>query len=395
MNRRLFAVAVAMTVAAACSTSSSGSAAPTGSAAPGPITIQLTEFQILMPPEIPGGVQTLHIENIGGMPHFVEFMAISANKTNDDIQAYLDDPSNQQGPPPKWLQPATLPSFDLHSSGASSDVTVDLPAGRYAAFCWMPDAQGTPHAMDGMHTVFDVTGSGDGASMPTPEITATWDGTGITGVPDALPAGVHTFGLVNDGPKAADFGFAQKLKEGSVSQLSKDVNAWFKSLYAGSPPVRFLGGVGLPEPGDGVQAVISLDLPDGEFALAGPGKSTPVEFTVGAGGIPSPAPSISETTCAPAGSELTVQVSGLAFGTGCLAAPAETPFTIAFDNQDANVPHNLSILPVAEGAKAVFTGEIVTGVASATYQVDALKAGTYRFQCDIHPTTMNGTFVVG
>lgn len=58
------------------------------------------------------------------------------------------------------------------------------------------------------------------------------------------------------------------------------------------------------------------------------------------------------------------------------------------------MPHNLSILPEAEGAKAVFTGDIVTGVASATYQVDALKPGTYRFQCDIHPTTMNGTFIV-
>lgn len=322
MDRRLVAVAVAMIVASACSSSSSGSAAPTGSAAAAsPITIQLTEFQILMPPEIPAGVQTLHIENIGGMPHFVEFMAISKSKTNDDIQAYMDDPTNGQGPPPKWLQPAQLPSLDLHSSGASSDVTVDLPAGRYAAFCWMPDAHGTPHAMDGMHTVFDVTGSGNGASMPTPEITATWDGTGITGVPDAIPAGVHTFGLVNAGPKAADFAFAQKLKAGSVSELGKEVNAWFNALYAGAPPVRFLGGVGLPKPGDGVQAVISLDLSDGEFVLAGQGKGTPAEFTVGAGGIPSPAPSITETTCASAGSALTVQVSGLAFGTGCLAAP--------------------------------------------------------------------------
>jgi plastocyanin len=42
----------------------------------------------------------------------------------------------------------------------------------------------------------------------------------------------------------------------------------------------------------------------------------------------------------------------------------------------------------------VFTGDLVTGVADTTYQVPALDAGTYRFQCDVHPT-MNGTFIVG
>ena len=35
-----------------------------------------------------------------------------------------------------------------------------------------------------------------------------------------------------------------------------------------------------------------------------------------------------------------------------------------------------------------------TGPATTTYSVPALKSGTYYFQCDVHPTTMNGTFVV-
>ena len=35
-----------------------------------------------------------------------------------------------------------------------------------------------------------------------------------------------------------------------------------------------------------------------------------------------------------------------------------------------------------------------TGVKTTTYQVSALKPGTYYFQCDIHPTAMFGTFIV-
>ena len=49
-------------------------------------------------------------------------------------------------------------------------------------------------------------------------------------------------------------------------------------------------------------------------------------------------------------------------------------FTIAFDNQDASVPHNVAIYPEGDGAKAVFTGDIITGVADMTYQVPACGA---------------------
>jgi len=38
--------------------------------------------------------------------------------------------------------------------------------------------------------------------------------------------------------------------------------------------------------------------------------------------------------------------------------------------------------------------DLVTGEATATYQVEPLDAGTYFFQCDVHPGTMFGTFIV-
>jgi plastocyanin len=76
-----------------------------------------------------------------------------------------------------------------------------------------------------------------------------------------------------------------------------------------------------------------------------------------------------------------------------LSAPAGSPFTIEFDNQDPNVPHNVDI--EAEGQTTpLFEGELITGVAKATYSVDPLDPGTYQYFCKVHPTTMKGTLTV-
>jgi plastocyanin len=88
----------------------------------------------------------------------------------------------------------------------------------------------------------------------------------------------------------------------------------------------------------------------------------------------------------------------IAFDATCLAAPAGQAFTIEFDNQDPSVPHNIDLLAADPSqdpsAPSLFAGDLVTGVATATYDVPALDAGTYFFRCDVHPTQMVGTFVV-
>jgi plastocyanin len=94
--------------------------------------------------------------------------------------------------------------------------------------------------------------------------------------------------------------------------------------------------------------------------------------------------------CAPGG-EIEVEAEDISFDTDCVAAPAGVPFEIEFKNRDSGVPHNFAIYTEV-GGDALFQGKVVTGVADATYQVDAIDAGQYHFQCDIHPT-MNGTFV--
>jgi nitrite reductase (NO-forming) len=105
-------------------------------------------------------------------------------------------------------------------------------------------------------------------------------------------------------------------------------------------------------------------------------------------------PSTVAAACEPGGTALKVVALNSAFDTGCLAAPAGKPFTIAFDNQDPGVPHNISIYTDDSATESLFVGDLVTGPKKVTYEVGALPAGTYFFRCDVHPTTMTGTFVV-
>ncbi len=399
MRKAVLVAAAGVLTLAACSKSSSGS--PTGAsprstrstATANTVTVKATEFQFIMPDTIPAGVTTLHVENIGGMPHFLDIQGVTGPKTDDDVQAVLDDPASQNGPGPKWLTKVDVPGINLLSPGASTDVTLDLPAGRYVFFCWMSDANGTPHAFLGMHHVFDVSGTPQG-TLPTPDFTVTSTDSGVTGVPDTIATGVQTIGYGNSGSKGSAVNVARILEDKPIAQVKKDVGAWFGSNYQGPAPLQFLGGLSGMAPGATNVGTTTVDLTPGVYAFFRNGDAPPEIRTVGGGGYPSPSPIATDTSCTPNGTSLSVTAKGSTFTTACLAAPANQDFTIMFDNQDINM-HNIAIYPNGDGAKAVFTGDIEQGPKMATYDVKSLPAGTYRFQCDVHPTTMGGTLIVG
>ena len=98
-------------------------------------------------------------------------------------------------------------------------------------------------------------------------------------------------------------------------------------------------------------------------------------------------------TCSPAGTNLRIVAQNLRFDRNCLAAPAGQAFILTLDNEENGIPHNVSIYANGEDSSALFKGEIVTGVQSTAYHVHGLPAGTYFFQCDVHPD-MNGALVV-
>jgi plastocyanin len=81
------------------------------------------------------------------------------------------------------------------------------------------------------------------------------------------------------------------------------------------------------------------------------------------------------------------------YNTDALSAPADTPFDIAFDNQENGVQHNV-VITSEDGSQTFFDGALTTGPEKTTYAVDALPAGTYAYFCKVHPTTMKGTLTV-
>ena len=109
-----------------------------------------------------------------------------------------------------------------------------------------------------------------------------------------------------------------------------------------------------------------------------------------AGGSPAPSGGPGGSG-APGG--LALIAEGIKFNVSTLAAPADKPFTITFDNKDAGTPHDVDITDNT-GAK-LFEGEVFSGPAVKTYDVPALKAGTYKFLCSIHPALMSGELTAG
>lgn len=114
--------------------------------------------------------------------------------------------------------------------------------------------------------------------------------------------------------------------------------------------------------------------------------------------VPSGSPAASgaaagSPAAAPAAVVVNETARDMAFTATSLTAPADTPFTIRFSNLDADIPHDI-VIRDASGA-TVFTGDMITGPATADYRVPALAAGSYTFVCSIHAATMAGTLVVG
>lgn len=133
-----------------------------------------------------------------------------------------------------------------------------------------------------------------------------------------------------------------------------------------------------------------------------------------------PGATLAEAPCSPAGTSLEIATPTsdvLSYSTDCLAAPANTAFTISFTNSITATNGDLSSIGLsiydspddafiagdqvspwtvtsATEANALFRGEDVTTGKTIEYHVGPLEPGTYYFQDDFHPLAMNGVLIV-
>jgi plastocyanin/uncharacterized membrane protein len=124
-----------------------------------------------------------------------------------------------------------------------------------------------------------------------------------------------------------------------------------------------------------------------------PGDTTASNGAAGSPGASSAAGGPSGGSVAPSlpAADVTIEAAGIQFTTNAVTAPADKPFTIAFANKDAGVPHNVAIKDA--GGTEVFKGAIFNGAETRIYHVPALKAGVYPFACSVH-ANMTGTLTV-
>lgn len=82
----------------------------------------------------------------------------------------------------------------------------------------------------------------------------------------------------------------------------------------------------------------------------------------------------------------TVQIAAnnLQFNKDALEVPADLEFQLAFSNREP-VPHNVAILKAQGSSDAIVRTPVITGPKSSTTRVEPVPAGTYYFQCDVHP----------
>jgi plastocyanin len=112
-----------------------------------------------------------------------------------------------------------------------------------------------------------------------------------------------------------------------------------------------------------------------------------------------PASSSTTTSQASSGQSVTINLAAksMAFDKSTLSVPAGASVTIVFDNQDAGIPHNVSVYQNMSGGATtpVFIGDVIKGPSSITYHFTApTTQGSYYFVCDIHPQIMNGPFII-
>jgi plastocyanin len=95
---------------------------------------------------------------------------------------------------------------------------------------------------------------------------------------------------------------------------------------------------------------------------------------------------------APVTGDVSVTAAQMAFDPDTVTVTAAgEAFTIAFVNEDA-MPHNIAIYSDESKSEKLFEGEMVTD-RSIVYDIPALDAGEYFFDCSLHPD-MTGTLVV-
>jgi hypothetical protein len=221
-------------------------------AAPQEIEFTATDHAFSGPTTAQAGWRTVSLTNNGQEGHHLQLVLLEEGKTVDDLVAAMGE---NPGAFPSWAR-----AFGGPNPGdptVTSSAVVDLLPGSYAVIDVIPDAQGVPHVMSGMHSSLAVTAAGDSPEEPTSDISVALADFSFT-VEGSLSAGQHTIRVTNEGEQVHEM-FLVHLQPG------KTADDYLGSPPGSPPPGTAVGGITGIEPGAAQYVPVTLE--SGSYAM--------------------------------------------------------------------------------------------------------------------------------
>ena len=215
------------------------------------------------PDVVRDGWVTITVRNVGMELHQVTLLNLG-NLSYDAFVAGLAAPANgTNGTGAPAAAPLRAGGVGAVGPGANATAIVHLAPGTYAAVCFIPGPDGTPHAMHGMvRKLTVVKGQGAGAPEPVADATLTLRDYKFN-LSQNLTAGRHVIKVVNEGPHHHE----APLVFLAPNATAKDFLDYFApgATPQGPPPVRGASGASPIEHGK-VEYIV-VDLAAGHYAF--------------------------------------------------------------------------------------------------------------------------------
>lgn len=226
--------------------------------APRVVVVRATEFRFEAPDSVPAGTLTFRLENRGIEVHHLWIVRLARGRTPADFTKMMD--SWGTGPKmPDWAIDVGGPNNV--APGMSADATMTLEPGTYMLLCYVPSADGTPHAVKGMLKPIVLTAKGATRPRePKADVSITLGDYGFA-VSPAITAGRHTIRFEDKAPQTHEAILARLLP----GRTLQEALAWFNSGQLGQTPVVTMGGAsGLA---NGRRMYMTADFQPGSYVL--------------------------------------------------------------------------------------------------------------------------------
>ena len=248
---------VLMAAAVACGADNSESGGvEAGIAAPQVLEVSTIDYAFDAPDSIAAGWVTIRMKAGGTELHHVQVVRIEDGHTFADLMTEL---AKGEGPPPSWIR--LLGGANGADPGAMAETSLLLEPGNYALVCVIPGtADMMPHFTKGMVRPLTVTGSAEGAVVPTADVDLTISEDGFA-FSKTVPAGASMIRVENTAAMPHEV-LIIRLADGATAAT---LLAWLMDGMQGPPPgVGHGGTVALEE---GAWNVVHANLTPGNYAL--------------------------------------------------------------------------------------------------------------------------------